>query len=312
LNAIGKDKPGMNKKLTDWFYKHKGNIAECEAYTFTPTIASTLFGTHFKVEIEESNAEEIKRKLKELCNEIHMKNKVVFEDEKETKKVTKKVCLLTTKEKHCVEAILRLQPDLSIEVAGIIGTDDVIKPLAQKYDIDFDLVDIPDKSEHDKKIFELIEKKDPDFIILPRYIRKIMDLEFLWLYRNLIINIHPSILPAFPGANAYDQAYHDKKVHIHGATAHFINEKMDEGPIIWQESYQRVHGEDYASFVKRGREIEKKALLYAVYLFANDRVTVAKDAVNIKSNDHISNIMFENFSSRCIARGVLSSKPGNL
>jgi len=173
---------------------------------------------------------------------------------------------------------------------GIIGTDEIVRELAKGYCVPFDLVNIPERAKHDKAILQIIEGNNPDFIILPRYIRKITDIELLWLYRNLIINVHPSLLPAFPGANAYMQA-EEANVHVHGATAHFINEKMDQGPIIWQEPYQRLPNESFDSFVERGREIEKKTLLNGVYYFANEAIVIRKDKVEFKKGNVLPKLL---------------------
>jgi len=276
VNAICKDRPGIVAELSNWFFKHKGNITECEAYQVTPT----LFGAHFKTEISSSDGEGIKNEIKQLCSQLNMKSKVIIEGDHRKKKAY----LLVTKEEHCAKTLLMGQHELRfwpIDIIGGIGSDPVLRPLFESWVRPFSLVDIPERFKHDQKIFEIIEKEEPDFLILARYMRKIVDPGLLWLYRNLIINIHPSLLPSFPGANAYLQAY-EEKVHMHGATAHFVNEKMDRGPIIWQESYHRLPNESYDSFVRRGREIEEKTLIRAMYLFASDAISLRKDAAEIK------------------------------
>lgn len=301
LNAIGKDRLGIVENFSSWFRKHKANITECDSYTVT-TVTPTLFATHLKAEINRNNGEEIKRKLGELCSEIGMKRKITLEGERKIKKVF----LLTTTEKHCTEAILKHQSDLPVEVIGIIGTNKVIEPLAKEYKVSFDLVDIPDRIKHDRKMFEIIEKKNPDFIVLPRYVRKIMDIEFLCLYKNLIINVHPSLLPSFPGAMAYGQAY-DAHVDLHGSTTHLINEKMDQGPMLWQEPYSILPNENSNSLNKRGKKIEIISLLIAIHLFANEIITVVKDVKMYKDGGYIlspERPQFENFLIRCFGKDV--------
>ncbi len=281
LNAVGIDRPGIEEAIDKWILKHKGNLIDGEyhqkkLYKEGPK----YFVTHKVAEIEGYDEDYIKRELTKICNKLQMKSKILFEDERKTKKVI----LLTTKEKHCVEALLKHQSDLSIEIIGIIGTEETMKPLATEYSVNFHLVNIPDRLKHDQLILDITMKTNPDFLILPRYIRKITDPEFLWLYKNLIINIHPSILPSFPWGDAYTQA-DEEKVHVHGATAHFIDKKMDKGPIICQEPYKRMPNETFESFRSLGRKLEVKTLLTAVYLFANNAICVRDNEIEYKKPD---------------------------
>jgi len=275
LNAVGKDRPGIVARLSDFFYKNKGNILEDESYKFTPD----LFGSHMKVEWkpDDFDAKEIKKSLADLCSELGMRHKLLIEGDSEIKRVV----MLVTKEPNCPKAILDYQKELGVNVTRIIGTSNELKPLADEHGIEFNLVDIPDRLTHDQKIMEFLEIDQPNFIIAARYIRMIMHPVLLWENRNNIINIHPSILPQFKGAAAYKQAW-AAGVMVHGSTAHLINEEMDEGPYLWQESYSRFPGDDLTSFENKGKSIEAKTLLLGVYLFANSIVYVRKDKVSFK------------------------------
>ena len=88
----------------------------------------------------------------------------------------------------------------------------------------------------ENQILKILEEYEIDFIVLARYM-KILSPKFVWNYPNRIINIHPSLLPSFPGAMAYMQAF-EKGVRISGATAHFVTVDLDQGPIIAQESFK--------------------------------------------------------------------------
>ena len=102
---------------------------------------------------------------------------------------------------------------------------------------------------------------------------RILSPNFVWRYPNKIINVHPSLLPAFPGAYAYEQAF-ERGARIIGCTAHFVTMDLDEGPIIWQESFRVNSGENIVSIRKRGHELEAKSLLKALQLYTQGKLEV--------------------------------------
>ena len=102
---------------------------------------------------------------------------------------------------------------------------------------------------------------------------KILSPNFVWRWKNKIINIHPSLLPAFPGASAYRQAF-EKGVRVFGVTSHLVTPQLDEGPILVQESATVEWGEPLPSLVKRGQALEAKCLVRAVKLYLTKKLDI--------------------------------------
>jgi formyltetrahydrofolate deformylase len=165
-------------------------------------------------------------------------------------------------------------------VSIIIGSDVKLKHIADSYSIPFSYVEHIDQNKAEVKILQLLEQFDIDLIVLARYMR-ILTPNFVWRYPNRIINIHPSLLPAFPGALAYVQAY-ERGAKIIGCTAHFVTEDLDQGPIIIQEAFKVLPDDTLETIKEKGKAIESKTLTEAVELFLNDKLEVYWGKVNYK------------------------------
>lgn len=183
---------------------------------------------------------------------------------------------MATKEAHALGDILIKQysGDLDVEILGVIANRPNIKDLVEKFNIPF--YHIPaeglSRAEHENRMLEIITPTNPDFIILAKYMR-ILTPNFVEKFPNKIINIHHSFLPAFIGANPYKQAY-DRGVKIIGATAHFVNNNLDDGPIIEQDVIRVNHEMSWEEMRIQGRDIEKIVLSRAIKLAIEDRIFV--------------------------------------
>jgi formyltetrahydrofolate deformylase len=124
----------------------------------------------------------------------------------------------------------------------------------------------------ESRVLRLLEEHQIDFVVLARFM-KILSPNFVWRYKNKIINIHPSLLPSFPGPQAYRQAY-ENGVKIAGVTAHFVSMRLDEGPIIAQGSFRIRPGMALKELVARGQQLEAEVLVKAVKLFLGKRLDV--------------------------------------
>jgi formyltetrahydrofolate deformylase len=193
-----------------------------------------------------------------------------------TKKETKNVVLLATKEAHALGDILIKQysKDLDINIQCVIANRENLKDLVERFDIPFYYInaDNLDRIEHENKMIEVIEKYNPDLIVLAKFMR-ILTPNFVGKYPNKIINIHHSFLPAFIGANPYKQAY-NRGVKIIGATAHFVNNDLDDGPIIEQDITRVNHEMSWEEMRNKGRDVEKNVLSRALKLALEDRIFV--------------------------------------
>lgn len=192
-------------------------------------------------------------------------------------KVAKKnIVLMGTKESHCIGDILlkHHSNELEANILAIISNYDDLGSLAQKFDIPYYHVSHEDlkREEHEEEILKVLSKYEIDFLVLAKYMR-ILSPDFVKHYKNKMINIHHSFLPAFIGANPYKQAY-SRGVKIIGATAHFVNDDLDEGPIISQDVIHIDHTLGWKEMQKAGRNVEKVVLSNALDLALEDRIFV--------------------------------------
>jgi len=189
----------------------------------------------------------------------------------------KNIILMVTKEMHALGDILIRHEagELEANILCVISNYSDLESLVQKFDIPFIAISHVDlqRAQHEEKILEcLANYSDVDYIVLAKYMR-ILTPRFVEAYADRIINIHHSFLPAFIGANPYKQAY-DRGVKIIGATSHFVNNNLDEGPIIDQEVIHVDHAYNWRDMQRSGRDIEKIVLSRALKLALEDRIFV--------------------------------------
>jgi formyltetrahydrofolate deformylase len=193
--------------------------------------------------------------------------------EKERKK---NVLLFATKESHCLgDILIRYHSgEMDANILGVVANHDTLKSLVEKFELPFYLIsaDGLSREEHEAKVIELTESLSPDLLVLAKYMR-ILTPEFVSRFEGKIINIHHSFLPAFIGANPYKQAY-ERGVKIIGATAHFVNNNLDEGPIIAQDIVKVDHSYGWEEMRNLGRDIEKVVLAKAIGLALEDKIFV--------------------------------------
>ena len=203
------------------------------------------------------------RSAQVFCEEVRRKNIVV----------------MATKENHCLGDILIRENsgDLNANVLAVVANHEDLREFASKFDVPFICVpsDKVGREEHEKMVLNELKKFNFDYLILAKYMR-ILSSDFVLNYEEKIINIHHSFLPAFIGANPYKQAY-ERGVKIIGATAHFVTERLDDGPIITQDVVLVNHEMDWQDMRRAGRNIEKVVLTRALDLVFDERVFVYKN-----------------------------------
>ncbi len=189
----------------------------------------------------------------------------------------KNIIIMATKEMHALGDILIRHEagELEANILCVISNYNNLESFVNKFDIPFvaiSHVDL-DRAEHENRVLECLSQyKDIDYIVLAKYMR-ILTPKFVEAYEDKIINIHHSFLPAFIGANPYKQAY-DRGVKIIGATSHFVNNNLDEGPIIAQEVIHVDHAYGWRDMQRSGRDVEKIVLSSALKLALEDRIFV--------------------------------------
>lgn len=192
-------------------------------------------------------------------------------------KQEKKIAILVTKEYHCLADTLTRHffNTLHGDVCCVIGNHDTLESFTAQFSIPFYHVSHENKTktEFEYQIAQVLDSYQPDFLVLSKFMR-ILSPQFIERYQNRIINIHHSFLPAFIGASPYRQAY-ERGVKIIGATAHFVTNELDEGPIIVQQTIPVNHAFSITDMVVAGKEVEKAVLSKALQLLLQDRVFIA-------------------------------------
>ena len=189
----------------------------------------------------------------------------------------KNIIIMATKEMHALGDILIRHEagELEANILAVVSNYDKLESLVSKFDIPYITISHEnlERSEHESKIVECIESfGHVDYIVLAKYMR-ILTPRFVEAFEDKIINIHHSFLPAFIGANPYKQAY-DRGVKIIGATSHFVNNNLDEGPIIAQEVIHVDHAYGWRDMQRKGKDVEKVVLSRALKLALEDRIFV--------------------------------------
>ncbi len=258
------DDTGLVAKITNICYKHQLNIVQNSEFVDGNT-------RRFFMRTELQGIFNDKTLLADLQFTLPQGSSYKLVQQKQ-----KRIVILVTKEAHCLGDILMktYYGGLNVDIAAVIGNHDTLRSLAERFDVPFHLVSHEGltRVEHDKLLSEKIDEYNPDYIVLAKYMR-VLNPEFVERYPNRVINIHHSFLPAFIGAKPYQQAY-DRGVKIIGATAHFINNGLDQGPIIMQNVINIDHTYTADAMMRAGRDVEKTVLSRALELVLNDRVFV--------------------------------------
>jgi formyltetrahydrofolate deformylase len=209
--------------------------------------------------------------LARLARSLQMEIKLRFTDPRRRQQMA----ILVTREPHCLEGLMRAHRAGQLkraEPALVVANRPDLEPLARKYKLPFVLIPWNERVDAERKLLELLDERQIDFLVLARFM-KILSPNVVWRFKNKIINVHPSLLPSFPGAQAYRQAY-EHGVKIAGVTAHFVSMHLDEGPIIAQESFVVGPNASLKEIVAAGQKLETKVLVKAVKLYLAKRLDV--------------------------------------
>ena len=191
--------------------------------------------------------------------------------------IEKRIAVLVTKEYHCLGDILvrNYFKTLGATVCCVAGNYDILQSFTERFDIPFHHISHENKSKEqfELQLTEIISSYNVDYIVLAKFMR-ILSPGFVEKFADKIVNIHHSFLPAFIGASPYRQAY-ERGVKLIGATAHFVTNDLDEGPIIVQQTIPVNHTFGTSEMVIAGKEIEKSVLSRAMRLVFQDRVFIS-------------------------------------
>jgi formyltetrahydrofolate deformylase len=267
----GPDAKGLIFHVTSVLFRNECNIISQDEYVSPAT--DSIDGQFFmRTEFESPDKLDPQKVLKDLQEtiatpEINLRI---------SPKKKKDVVILATKEHHCLsDLLIRYNFDeLDANVLAVVSNYNTLQPFVSKFGIPFHYITHEHKTreEHEDAILRTLEIYQPEYLVLAKYMR-ILSPKFVSHYANKIVNIHHSFLPAFIGANPYRQAY-ERGVKIIGATAHFVNNNLDEGPIIAQNVKDVDHSYAATDMAREGKEVEKSVLTQALKLVFNDRVFI--------------------------------------
>ena len=186
----------------------------------------------------------------------------------------RRIVIMASKEHHCLADLLvrGAYRELGAEIVAVVSNHDNLRPLAAKFGVPYHFVSHEGMSReaHEGALEAIIAPLAPDYIVLAKYMR-VLGGAFVARWPNRIVNIHHSFLPAFTGARPYHQAF-SRGVKVIGATAHFVSEKLDEGPIIMQQVMPMDHSYSPAELARAGRDVERSVLSNSLRLVNEDRV----------------------------------------
>lgn len=259
-----RDETGLIYKITGVLYRHNLNIVRNNEFVNPET-------KHFFMRTEFSGNFARTAVIGDLIKELPEDVRISLGDRKK-----KKIVVLVTKEHHCLgDLLLRNEFNrINADILAVVSNHELLQSLTERFGIPYHYVPHEGLSReaHEEKLLEVIGGYKPEYLVLAKYMR-ILTPAFVEKYPNKIINIHHSFLPAFIGANPYKQAY-TRGVKIIGATAHFVNTSLDEGPIIHQSIIPVDHTHSVNDMMQAGKDVEKTVLARALNLVFDERVFV--------------------------------------
>ncbi|MFC6223414.1 formyltetrahydrofolate deformylase [Hymenobacter artigasi] len=258
------DEPGLVYNVTGVLFKHGLNIIRNGEFVERD-------GNHFFMRTEVAGAFDPEALQADLRTALPASAVIRL-----TTNQPKNIVLMATKEHHCLSELLVRHEfgELNARVLAVISNYEVLGDLTRKFNIPFYYLPHADRSReaHEAEVLAVLAQYQPDFVVLAKYMR-ILTSDFVAHYSNRLINIHHSFLPAFVGASPYAQAY-ARGVKIIGATAHFVNEQLDQGPIIAQNVIPIDHTQSAHEMAQAGRDVEKIVLARSLKMVFDEQVFV--------------------------------------
>ena len=265
LKVSCSDQMGLVAKITTILLDHRCNITSNHEFVDPPSgqfFMRAVFDGSDKVDVIENSLKDILPSEAQISINPRRKKNIV---------------VMATKEAHVLGDLLIkcAYDDMNANIVAVVANHDTLAPLVKNFGIPMHVIPAEhlSREEHERIVLETLTHLDFDFLVLAKYMR-ILTPEFVKHFPNRIINIHHSFLPAFIGANPYRQA-HERGVKVIGATAHFVNHELDEGPIIAQGVEAVDHQLTVKDLSKVGRDIEKATLAKALNKVFSERVFLA-------------------------------------
>lgn len=275
ITVVGEDDTGIIAGITSFLFERGVNIEGLDQAIRDGTFRMTM---HVDTSEMVTTQMKLREDLEELGDEFGVDTQIRFPADCQSQSIA----VLVTKESHCLKALLEAwdSGDLGATIEVVIGNHDDLQPLAAEYGVPFHDIGDETGTPDEDKLLDLLDDYTVDLLALARYIR-ILSPEVVFRYDRRIINVHPSLLPAFPGASAYMQAI-EEGVRIAGVTAHYVTTDLDQGPIICQRAFNVPDDATETELQELGQPLEAEALIEAIKLHLNDEVTVHRGRTKLR------------------------------
>ena len=275
ITVVGDDDTGLIARVTTILFERGINIEDLDQ-----AVRDGLFRMTMHVDASEMTCsrEELRSVLTDLGRDLELDVQVRFPADREARQIA----VLVTRESHCLEAVLTADADgeFDADVGVVIGNHDDLRERARAYDVPFHDVGDDSGAIDENELLSLFERFDVDLIVLSRFMR-ILSPNVVFRYEDRIINVHPSLLPSFPGAQAYRQAI-EAGVRIAGVTAHYVTTDLDQGPIITQRAFNVPDDATLTEVKRRGQPLEAEALIEAIRLHLDDAIAVHRGRTELR------------------------------
>ena len=277
ITVVGDDDTGLVARVTTLLFERGINIEDVDQAVREGLFRMTMHVDTAEMEITRDG---LRADLHELGEDLGVDVRVRFPAERETRHVA----VLVTKESHCLERLCEARESgtLDAEISVVIGNHPDLRPVAEEYGVPFHDVGDQQGSPDEDELLRLLEEYDTDLVVLARYMR-VLGPNVVFRYEGRILNVHPSLLPAFPGAKAYRQAK-EAGVRVAGVTAHYVTTDLDQGPIVAQRAFNVPDGASIETLKQRGQPLEAEVLLEAVRLHLDDAVAIHRGRTELRED----------------------------
>ncbi len=269
LLVVCPDRPGIVAAVSRFVFEGGGNIIHADQHT-DPEEGVLLQRVEWEMEGFSHDREETIAAFRPIAEAFEMQWRIRFSDE------TARIAVMVSREGHCMYDLLarRKMGEVRAEIPIVISNHPDLGEGAEQFGAEFRHLPVTadSKPAQERAVLDLLDRHDIDLVVLARYMQ-ILTPDFVSRFPRRIVNIHHSFLPAFAGARPYHKAY-ERGVKIIGATAHYVTDRLDEGPIIDQDVVRASHRDTVADLIAKGRDLEKVVLARAVLLHLEHRVLV--------------------------------------
>ena len=264
------DQKGLVATASDFIYRNNGNIVHADQHT-DAQLGIFLQRIEWEMDGFRLSRDELTKAFEPIAQRFRMVWGIYYSDYRP------RIALLVSKEAHCMYDLLARQRmgEFEADIPIVVSNHEDLAPVAETFGVKYACVantGAGGKTEQEARVRALLQAQRVDLVVLARYMQ-VLSPDFVQSYDRRIINIHHSFLPAFVGARPYQQA-HERGVKIIGATAHYVTEALDEGPIIEQDVVRVSHRDTVGDLVRKGKDLEKVVLARAVTLHLNHQVMV--------------------------------------